>query len=261
MAMTFGNGFESALITGASSGIGRETATRLARRGYRTILVARNSDALGGLADGIVAQGGFRPVCIPADLSRAEDRDGVKRLVASEEITVAVFAAGYGTAGSFLAIEGAAELNMIEVNCSAVVDLTRQLAKQMSIQSKGTIVLFSSLVGWQGVPMSATYAATKAFIQSLGEALAIEFGSLGINVLCCAPGPVHSGFARRAVMTLGPADTAASVADDLVLHLHKKGNFVPGGTGKLLTLSLSALPRWLRVRVMGRIMSGMAKQH
>lgn len=247
-----------ALITGASSGIGRAMAMRLAQAGYRTMLVARQAGALAAVAGEIEGLGAPAPMVVAADLSTEAGRAEVTSAIEGREVRVAVLAAGYGLSGPFNGVDRESESSMIEVNCTAVMDLSHSLSEQMARQGRGTIVLFGSLVGWQGVPMSATYAATKAFVQSLGEALAVELAPAGINVLCCAPGPVHSGFAKRANMTMSAADDADSVAQSIMRNLGKRGTIVPGRTGKFLTTALSTLPRNLRVRIMGRIMSGMA---
>lgn len=246
----------NALITGASSGIGRALALRLAALGRRITLVSRDRSALELLA-GEIERAGGSALAFPADLTVASERVRLTAAIESERFELVASAAGYGSSGPFLAASTQQDLEMIDVNCGAVVEITRAAASRMD--RGGTIVLFSSLVAWQGVPMSATYAATKAFIQSLGEALSVELAAQGIKVLTCAPGPVHSGFAARARMELGGADQADDVARGIVRSLHRSGTIVPGGVGKLLTFALSGLPRFVRVRIMGRIMSGMSR--
>lgn len=247
-----------ALITGASSGIGRAMAISLAQAGYRTMLVARQAGALSAVAGEIEGLGAPSPMVVAADLSTGSGRADVASAIDGRDVRVAVLAAGFGLSGPFNGVDRESEKSMLEVNCTAVVELSHRLSEQMRQQGRGTIVLFGSLVGWQGVPMSATYAATKAFVQSLGEALAVELAPSGVNVLCCAPGPVHSGFAARANMVVSAGDDADSVAQSIMRNLSKRGTIVPGRFGKFLTTSLSTLPRSLRVRIMGRIMSGMA---
>ncbi|MFX8684975.1 SDR family NAD(P)-dependent oxidoreductase, partial [Acinetobacter baumannii] len=85
-----------------------------------------------------------------------------------------VAAAGFGSSGPFVEAALADEIDMIQVNCTAIVELTHAIARQMTPRRRGGIVLFASLVGWQGVPLSATYSATKAFVQSFAEALRVE---------------------------------------------------------------------------------------
>lgn len=112
-------------------------------------------------------------------------------------------------------------------------------------------------MGFQGVPRAANYAATKAYVQSLAEGLGAELAPLGIDVLASAPGPVHSGFASRAGMTMARALSPDVVARDTLRALGKKRTVWPGWLTKLLMSALATLPRWGRVRVMQQVMSGM----
>ena len=146
---------------------------------------------------------------------------------------------------------------MVDVNCRTVVALTHTIATRMAKARKGGIVLFGSLVGFQGVPGSATYAATKGFVQGFAEGLAVELRPLGVSVLCVAPGPVGTGFASRAGMQMGKAETPENVARAALAALPRGGTVRPGFLAKLLGWSLAAMPRWGRVRVLGQIMKGM----
>jgi uncharacterized protein len=127
----------------------------------------------------------------------------------------------------------------------------------MAKRGKGAVVMFSSIVGFQGVPGSATYAATKGFVQGFAEGLEIELRPHGISVLSVAPGPVGTGFAARAGMQMGKAETPETVARVTLSALGKGGTVRPGVLAKLLGWSLATLPRWGRVRVLGQIMKGM----
>jgi short-subunit dehydrogenase len=115
----------------------------------------------------------------------------------------------------------------------------------------------SSIVGFQGTPNSANYAATKAYVQSLGEALHIELAPCGVDVLVSAPGPTNSGFAERAGQQMGVALEASVVAEKTLEALGQKATVLPGFLSKLLVYSLALLPRQLRVRIMGQVMAGM----
>lgn len=119
----------------------------------------------------------------------------------------------------------------------------------------GGIVLFGSLLGWQGVPGHANYAATKAYVQALGEGLHAELKPYGVDVLCVAPGPVHSGFAARAGMTLAAATTPEVVADGAWAALGRRSTVVPGLQAKALTSSVKTLPRPVRSMILGRVMA------
>jgi short-subunit dehydrogenase len=121
------------------------------------------------------------------------------------------------------------------------------------------LVLLSSLVAFQGAPFAANYAATKAYVQALAEALLVELKPHGVAVVACAPGPVRSGFATRAKMQLGPTDAPDTVAEQTLQSIGAGRTLRPGRISKLLGYSLGTLPRFVRVRVMGRIMAGMAR--
>jgi hypothetical protein len=121
------------------------------------------------------------------------------------------------------------------------------------------MVLMSSIVGFQGTPFAAHYAATKAYVQALAEALSVELAPHGVDVLAAAPGPTHSGFAARAGMNLGVALNPEEVAQPILTALGRKSTVLPGLLSKLLTYSLMPLPRWARVRMMGTVMAGITK--
>jgi uncharacterized protein len=146
---------------------------------------------------------------------------------------------------------------MVDVNCRSVVELTHGLSTRMVAQGRGGVVLFSSVVGFQGVPGSATYAATKGFVQGFAEGLAVELRPMGISVLSVAPGPVGTGFAARAGMQMGKAETPQTVARVALAALPGGGTVRPGFLAKLLGWSLAMLPRRGRVRLLGQIMKGM----
>jgi hypothetical protein len=138
-----------------------------------------------------------------------------------------------------------------------VLELTHGFARRFAAQSRGGIVLFSSIVATQGVPRSANYAATKAYVHSLAEALAEELAPHGVDVLASAPGPTESGFARRAGMTMANAESPVRVAQETLAALGRRRRVVPGGLAKLLTASLAVTPRFLRVQIMKQVMKSM----
>jgi short-subunit dehydrogenase len=148
---------------------------------------------------------------------------------------------------------------MLELNCFAVLDQCVSFGNRFVNRGAGGIILLTSLVGWQGVPLSAHYAATKAYVQSLAEALRVELELKAVDVLASAPGPVHSGFAARANMAMSAAVLPSVVARESSRPLGRKGTVIPGALSKLLTYSLSPLPRVLSTRILARVMGGMTK--
>ena len=246
-----------ALITGASDGIGRAFAEALAAQGFDLVLVARREAVLRELSRELTERHGVTVEIIPADLAAPDATAGILRQTAEKPVGLVVAAAGFGSIGPFLDLPVDVETNMVDVNCRAVVQLTHGLAQRMAAQGRGGIILFGSLLGFQGVPGSATYAATKGFVQGFAEALAVELRPQGISVLSVAPGPVGTGFAARAGMHMSKADTPQTVARAALAALPKGGTLRPGFMGKLLGWSLAPLPRWGRVRVLGQVMKGM----
>ncbi len=250
---------EWAVVTGASDGIGRAIARRLAASGMKVLLVARRAEVLEALASELEKVGGTTRV-LAADLG---DPAGIEKVIeASRDLDVGllVASAGFGTSGPFLSGSLDAELGMIDVNCRAVAALVHPFGKRFTAQRRGGIVLLSSLVGFQGVPGSANYAATKAYVQSLAEGLYYELRPSGVDVLASAPGPVHSGFASRAGMTMGNALTPEVVADATLRALGRQHTVWPGWLTKVLLGSLALLPRWGRVLVLRQVMAGMARR-
>ena len=249
----------AALVTGASNGIGRAIAARLASYGLDLVLVARNETALGEIAADLAARHGIGVTVIAADLAEPGAVDAVLGHPATKRVGLLVAAAGFGSAGRFDELPLADELAMVDVNCRAVVALAHGIAPRLVARGQGGMILFASLVGWQGTPFAATYAATKAFVQSFGEALHRELRPAGVDVLVAAPGPVATGFGDRAGMALTMTDTADIVAADILRALGKRGQIAPGRVGRLLTLALWPVPRALRIVIMGRIMKSMVQ--
>ena len=247
-----------ALVTGASDGIGRAFAEALAARHINVVLVARRLPALQAVADSIEARFGVSTRVIAADLEHMPEIRRALDDISDLDIGMLVASAGFGTAGPFLETDLDAELGMIDVNCRAVAAMTKMIGVRLAKRGGG-IVLFGSIVAYQGVPNSANYAATKAFVQTLAEGLGSELAPHGIDVLSCAPGPVHSGFADRSRMRMGQAMQPQEVAEQALAALGRKTTVWPGVLSKILIGSLSTLPRFARTAIMGRIMAGMTK--
>jgi uncharacterized protein len=249
-----------AVVTGASEGIGREMAVYLAQSGLTLVLVARREDRLRELATELQKLHGGSHRVVAADLGEAV---GVRALVEATrdlDVGLLVAAAGFGTSGNFIEADLDNELGMIDLNCRAVAALCHAFGNRFSRRGRGGIVLMSSIVAFQGVPRAANYAATKAYVQSLAEGLRFELGPRGVDVLACAPGPVRSGFAARASMVMGFAQTPRDIAAPTFQALFRRGTVRPGWLAKALEFSLKLLPRWGRVRMMKVIMAGMTRE-
>jgi len=247
-----------ALITGASSGIGRATAERLAEAGYGVVLVGRRAQALEADAERWRTKFGVPARVVVADFSDPNASALVDLATQTLPLEVAVLAAGFGAVGRFQhhAIESA--LDMIQVNCASVVALSHRLVARFRATGRGHLVLYGSIVGFGGVPHSAAYSATKNFVQAFAEGLQGELAGSGITVLCVSPGPTDTGFAARAGMRMGNAPGPEVVAKATVAAIGKNGTIRPGLLSKVLHYSLATLGRSGRSWMLGRIMQGTA---
>jgi uncharacterized protein len=249
----------TALVTGASSGIGRALAAEAAARGLDVVLVARRATALREVATELGTRYGVRADVRPVDLA---DPDAPARLVedtADRDVGLLVAAAGFGTSGPLVGASLVAEREMLRVNCGAVVELAALTGARLAERGRGGMVLLSSILAFQGAPHAAHYAATKAYVQSLAEGLHGELAPYGVDVLAAAPGPVASAFADRAGMTLSRTVAPEVIAPRILDALGRRPTTVPGALSRLLKDSLAPLPRRLRVRVMGSVMAAAAR--
>ena len=182
---------KTALVTGASSGLGREFARALAERGTNTLLVARSEDKLRRLADELSGLHGVRSEAVAADLSdpRAPAAIAERAVEASGGVDVLVNNAGVGSYGAFTHHRGAEELRReIAVNVGAVTELTHALLPQMLDRRDGAIINVASTAAFQPDPYMAVYGASKAFVLSFSEALWGEVSPHGVKILALCPG-------------------------------------------------------------------------
>jgi short-subunit dehydrogenase len=248
-----------AVVTGASSGIGEAFARALAARGLNLVLVARRQDRLNTIAGELEGRHRIETAVIATDLADAAGTALLLARTAPLDAGLLVQAAGFGTAGDYLSIPAEEELSMVDLNCRTVQHLARRFGERFADRGRGGIILLSSIVAFQGTPRSAAYAASKAFVQSLAEGIAPDLAARGVDVLASAPGPVRSGFAGRANMIVGGADSPEIVAAQTLAALGRRNWVTPGALGKVLSGSLSMLPRRARSVIMGRVMVGMTK--
>jgi short-subunit dehydrogenase len=234
-------------------------AAQLAEAGLNLVLVARRREVLDDLAQHLKRV--HRIEARPLALDLSENSAMARLAAATEAIDVGLFvaAAGFGTSGRFVDSLIQSELDMISVNCRAVVAQAHHFGRRFVDRGRGGLILMGSIVGFQGTPMAGHYAATKAYIQSLAEALHAELRPCGVDVLSSAPGPTNSEFADRAGLKMGKAMDCAAVARETLNALGRRSTVLPGMLTKLLTYSLAILPRWARVRVMGKVMKGMTR--
>jgi short-subunit dehydrogenase len=185
-----------ALVTGASAGIGRELARQLAAEGANLVLTARRRDRLVGLADELIARHAIRAVTCVADLSQPLGPRQIFDFTEDKQIQIDLLVnnAGFGAYGEFRKIDLVKLVEMVQVNCNAVVHLTHLYLRGMVERRGGDIMIVASTAAFQPVPYISTYAATKAFDLSFAEGLAEEVRSYGIHVCALCPGPTETEF-------------------------------------------------------------------
>jgi short-subunit dehydrogenase len=247
-----------AVVTGASDGIGKACANELAAAGLNLILVARRESALTELARALQTSHGITVQVMATDLADPVATAALLERTRAFDVGLLVAAAGFGSSGPILTQSDSSEREQIAVNCEAVLGQCMHFGRRFAERKRGGVVLFSSVVAFHGTPWSANYAATKAYVQSLAEALRHEWAPLGIQVVASAPGPVATGFSARARLTMGASLSPEVVARQSLRALHRGGTVRPGWLSKLLGWSLATAPRALRVRIMGGIMHGMS---
>jgi short-subunit dehydrogenase len=240
---------ETALITGASSGIGLDLARLFAKEGYDVVLVARSEGKLRALAAELERDRGVKAHVVVADLAKA---DAARQLVGALPVDVDVLVnnAGFGVTGPFVETDLANELEMIQVNIVALTELTKLLLGPMVARRRGRVLNVASTAAFQPGPLMAVYYATKAYVLSFSEAIADELRDSGVTVTALCPGPTETGFAAVADMTasrlfnvakpMSSADVARAGYEGM-----KRGRriVIPGVKNKLLTQSIRVSPR------------------
>ena len=253
-----------ALVTGASAGIGKALAEELAAGGINLVLTARRADRLEQLARTLTAKNGVRTEICVADLAVAGAPDQIFTLTQARgiEIDLLINNAGFGAYGELAESATQRQLEMVQVNCGAVVHLTRLYLPGMIARKRGDILIVASTASFQGVPYIATYAATKAFDLIFAEGLAEEVRSLGVRVCALCPGSTESEFheiARQAQFAARQKqETAEKVARTGLQALAAGKSYVISGLGNYLGTHLQRLaPR----RMVNRVAAGMFRPH
>jgi len=238
----------TALITGASSGIGADLARLFARDGYDLVLVARREEKLRELAKDL----GVTSTVIAADLSKPDAAQQIANALVEKSINIDVLVnnAGLGLAGPFIAKDFAKDLEMIQVNIVALTQLTKLLLPGMVARKQGRILNLASTASFQPGPLMAIYYATKAYVLSFSEALAEELRGTGVTVTALCPGPTATGFGSVAGMdetrlfTLMKPMSSAEVAKiGYEAMKHGRRVVVTGMMNRLLVQSIRISPR------------------
>jgi short-subunit dehydrogenase len=248
----------TALITGASGGIGYELAKLFARDRVPLVLVARTGHKLADVAAELRSLGAPRVDVIVADLARADAVSGLLAELTARglDVDILVNNAGFGLSGSFATTDPATELEMIQLNVASLTMLTKGVLPGMLARRHGRILNVASTVGFQPGPFVAVYAATKAYVLSFSEALAEELRGSGVTVTTLSPGATATGFAARAgmqrsrVFRNGTTMSARAVAA-AGYAAFKRGRrlVVPGLLNKMLVQSVRLSPRFMVLKI------------
>lgn len=253
---------ETVLITGASSGIGRELARLFARDGAELVLVARSEDRLHELAGELEAECGARAQVLPADLSQPASPGEIAETLGQRHIQVDVLVnnAGFAAHGPVAEIGAGPQLEMIEVNVAALTRLTAMLLPGMLERRRGAILNVASTAAFQPGPYEAVYCATKAYVLSFTEALAEEVRGSGVRVSCLAPGATDTGFAARAgtlssrLFQRGVMDAGRVARAGHAGIRRGKPLVIPGLRNRVQVFSVRLAPRTFAARVAGRLL-------
>ena len=252
---------KTALITGASSGIGLELTRLFAADRYRLVLVARNRAALQQIGAELQRQHGIEVRIAPKDL--AHPASPVELFQELQEAGVAVDVlvnnAGFGGSGPFLETDWHHEAEMIQVNIVALTHLTKLFLPQI-VERRGKVMNVGSVAAFLPGPYTAIYYASKAFVLHFSEALAEELDGTGATVTCLSPGPVETGFQKRAhtggasrgnaPLYMDVKDVAAAGYEGLKAG---KRIVIPGWKSQLLTNALRLFPRTTVTKAVGRM--------
>jgi len=250
----------AALITGASSGIGYELALLFARDGFDCILVARGHDKLNELAARLESEFRVKTLVLSKDLSKPNAVNEIyeETTAAGLAVNVLVNNAGFGVFGLFAEIDLEAEIQMLQVNVTALTSLTKLFLPAMLERREGRILNVASTAGFAIGPLMAVYYASKAYVLSFSEALANELKGTGVTVTTLAPGPTRTGFQQRGAMEdsrlfQGQIADAKSVALAGYRGLMAgKPLVIPGIRNKLIPLVARLSPRGVMARVVRR---------
>jgi short-subunit dehydrogenase len=249
-----------ALVTGASAGIGTALAKELAAGGTNLVLTARRKDRLEELAAALCAEHQVKTEVFAADLAEPSAPEKIFAFTSEKriEIDLLINNAGFGRYGEFSSVEKQRLLDMVQVNCHAVVHLTRLYLPEMVARRRGDVLILASTASFQAVPYISTYAATKAFDLLFAEGLAEEMKPYGIRVCALCPGSTDSEFHVVAGQDqfIRKAETAEKVAHTGLKALAAGKSYVISGLGNYLGAQGERLvPR----RFVTRVAAGMFK--
>jgi uncharacterized protein len=243
-----------ALVTGASSGIGKEFARQLAASGLHVVLVARRRSALDELGDKLASEFGVQYRTVGVDLSEAHFLSTLEAATQDLDIGLVVSNAGTSMLGALVTRDSSEVQQSLRLNVEAHLDLAHHFGQRLAQRRRGGLLLTASTAGLQGIPFSAEYAAAKAYVLALGEGLHGELQQVGVHVTVLLPGATDtpmlaaSGFDLPAI--LKPMSPAQCVAEGLAALAANRATHIAGRMNRLLA---AVLPRRLATRMYGNL--------
>lgn len=249
---------KTALITGGSAGIGLELARQFAAHGHDLVLVARHRDALEAAAGSLEGKYRVKVSVFSFDLAEPDSPQRLFDAIRAEGIHIdyLINNAAFGLGGEFADTDLDTELEMIQVNMTAVVHLTKLFMQPMLKKKSGRIMNVSSIAAFQPGPLMSIYYASKAFLLSFSEALAEELRNSGVTVTCLCPGPAATGFAERAGTTNSRlfAKVGVQKAEEIGVYgygamMRGERVAIPGMRNKVMVQAERLAPRALLTRM------------
>lgn len=247
----------TALITGASLGIGRDLAEQFAKHGHNVILVARSEGKLRELAQQLSQRYGVQAHVIAQDLSLPDAAQRLYDAVQAQRLRVDILVnnAGFANYGMFHSLPLANQLEMIQLNVTTLVALTHLFAQDMVARRSGRILNVASTAAFQPGPLMAIYYATKAFVLHFSEAIHNELSPQGITVTALCPGPTESEFQARAAMQdarmvqSGMMSSQAVAEQGYQALMRGTSSYIPGWRNRFLAFTVRLSPRDMVTRL------------
>jgi short-subunit dehydrogenase len=245
----------TALITGASGGIGEAFARRLAAEGHDLFLVARSTDKLERLCAELASEHNIEAAFLAADLSKQNADlqvfEETQRL--GIDVDLLINNAGFGSMGDFAKLDVERELEMVRLNIGTLVGLTHRYLVPMRERRRGTIMNISSTAGFQPIPFMATYAATKSFVSMFSEALCEENKPFGVHIFALCPGSTDTAFfdvgkVDRSFTAKGMETPEQLVETGMRAIGSGKAKVISGWKNKLVARTSTLAPNWLIMR-------------
>ena len=260
---------QTALVTGASGGIGEDLTRELAARQYNLVLVARSGEKLEALGHELRQQHGIQSTSIAMDLSTPDAAERLNKELETRHLSIDVLVnnAGFADYGEFWTLEPAKQAQMLHLNITTLTLLSRLLLPGMVARKRGRIMNVASTAAFMPGPLMSVYYASKAYVLSFSEGLAEELIGTGVTVTALCPGPVKTGFQARAAMQnskllknpMNPLMDSKEVAKQGIAALERGQRvIIPGTMNQILAL----VPRWMpRAFVPGMVKNAQARNH